>query len=394
MRAIAERSALPSRDAEAPPEDRRGILTRMYDGAEAGAGGGELGISRENLEKYPTWRLLQIPAQMAETVPRTIGATIGGLAGLGGGLAEHFGMSKADADRLQRDFNVAGTIAALLWGAPRMRAGAPPPASRGGADANAMQFDRKAVSNEPPPRSQQPEMQPAWNRSTAEWSSSPTGQYSLFPAERARSEPAPPPVGEQSTPGWSYGQQPSRGRAPTVAAPAQLTDEEAREAIKVFRSTMPRKQKQEELLKEYRKPVEEDEGVVAVTKGESKNEFGVNSGLRPYKAEDRAAANRLRDRLIEKYPDLPKRDNKGQWPYDAVYHAETTLLLRLADQNGGSLAGRKLVIHTDGKMCPSCRELLPYIGLDLGNPTVTFIDQRGQRLIMRDGKPLERGRAP
>src|SRR5262249_996939 len=34
------------------PDDRRGILTRMYDGAEAGAGGGEFGISRENIEKY------------------------------------------------------------------------------------------------------------------------------------------------------------------------------------------------------------------------------------------------------------------------------------------------------------------------------------------------------
>jgi hypothetical protein len=68
-------------------------------------------------------------------------------------------------------------------------------------------------------------------------------------------------------------------------------------------------------------------------------------------------------------------------------------LLRLADENGGSLADRELAIHTDGKMCPSCRELLPCIGLDLGNPTVTFIDHKGRRLIMRDGKPLERGRA-
>jgi hypothetical protein len=114
---------------EGQPDDRRGILTRMMEGARGGAGSGELGISRENLEKYPAWRLLQIPAQMAETVPRTFGAAIGGMAGLGAGLTEHFGMSRADADRLQRDLDVAGTIAALLSGTPRPRFGGPSPAA-------------------------------------------------------------------------------------------------------------------------------------------------------------------------------------------------------------------------------------------------------------------------
>jgi len=123
------------------------------------------------------------------------------------------------------------------------------------------------------------------------------------------------------------------------------------------------------------------EGVVAVTKGETENKFGVNSGSSAYTAEDQIAADRLRADLIEKYPDVTKQQkNRGQWPNNALYHAETTLLLRLANKNGGSLAGRELVIHTDRKMCPSCKELLPYIGLELGNPTVTFIDHRGRRL--------------
>src|SRR5882757_2058569 len=87
---------------------------------------------------------------------------------------------------------------------------------------------------------------------------------------------------------------------------------------------------------------------------------------------------RLRDMLIEKYPDVAKRANVGWKPNNALYHAETTLLLRLANENGGSLAGRTLVMHVDETMCPSCKELLPYIGLELGNPSVTFVDHKGR----------------
>jgi hypothetical protein len=247
-----------------------------------------------------------------------------------------------------------------------------------------MRFDREAVSNEPPPRSQQAEMQPAWNRSTAEWTSSPTGQYSLFPAERAQSEPTRPSVGERSTPGRSYGQQPNRRRASTAAAPAQLADEEAREALKLFRAERLRK---EETFFGTVRP-EKDKGTIAVTKGESENEFGVSSKLSPYTGEDRAEANRLRDTLRQKYPKLTKHLNIGEKPNDVPYHAETTLLTRLARKNGGSLVGRTLVAHTDREMCPGCEKLLPKIGLELGNPTVTFIDGEGRRLTMRDGEWL------
>ena len=76
--------------------------------------------------------------------------------------------------------------------------------------------------------------------------------------------------------------------------------------------------------------------------------------------------------------------NIGETPNDAVYHAETNILLRAARQNGGSLAGQMLEVHTDRPMCNSCNTILPLVGLELGNPTVTFISG-GKIKVMRDG---------
>jgi hypothetical protein len=175
---------------------------------------------------------------------------------------------------------------------------------------------------------------------------------------------------------------------PGLTARTHLTEDEAREAIKTFRSEKLRKD--EELFTDLPKRKDE-EGVVAVTRGKESNVFGINSTLRSYTAEDRIAADQLRDKLIQKYPDVTKRGNIGWKPNNAVYHAETTLLLRLAnEEEGGSLAGQTFVVHVDAdKLCPSCRKLLPYIGLELGNPTVTFIDRRGRRLTMQNGQPLK-----
>jgi hypothetical protein len=36
-------------------------------------------------------------------------------------------------------------------------------------------------------------------------------------------------------------------------------------------------------------------------------------------------------------------------------------------------------------MCDPCKLILPYISLELGNPTVTFIDLAGKRLTMQNG---------
>ena len=69
-------------------------------------------------------------------------------------------------------------------------------------------------------------------------------------------------------------------------------------------------------------------------------------------------------------------------------HAEATVLLKSAGANGGTLAGQTVEVYVDREMCAtSCRKVLPLLGLELGNPTVTFIDsQTGAKMIMRDGK--------
>jgi hypothetical protein len=376
-----ERRAAIARLAEPREDDPRSILVRMMDGAQTGAGGGELGISRENIEKYPALEMLQIPARMADTVPRAIGATIGGLTGLGAGLAEFLGMSRVNADRLQRDLNIGGMLAALLAGEPQPRPGVPHPGSRGRADTNAKSFDRAAVVNELPPRSQygkEPLLDEAFRPAKQD-------ELQVRPTIETPSEAR---LGEvPSASGGPFNQRLNREGTPP-AARTHLTDDEAREVINAFRT------KELDKQGEFFPDAKKEEGVVAVTNGESKNEFGVNSTSSAYTPKDQIEADRLRAKLIKKYPEMTDRGNIGWRPNDALYHAETTLLLKLAGENGGSLAGRELVIHTDGEMCPSCRKLLPYIGLELGNPTVTFIDNRGRRLIMHDGKPLHKGKAP
>jgi hypothetical protein len=126
-------------------------------------------------------------------------------------------------------------------------------------------------------------------------------------------------------------------------------------------------------------------GTVAWTEFKGKNIFGSNSTSPTYWSVDRAEADRLRATMIRRYPDVVSQDNVGQIPNDAFYHAETSVLLRSAKENGGTLAGQSLVVVVDRPMCPSCQKVLPYVGLELGNPTVTFIDSNGKALTMRDG---------
>jgi hypothetical protein len=67
--------------------------------------------------------------------------------------------------------------------------------------------------------------------------------------------------------------------------------------------------------------------------------------------------------------------NIGQIPNNALYHAEATILLRAARENGGTLSGKSIEVTVDRELCGSCEAILPYIGLELGNPTVEFTDQ-------------------
>jgi hypothetical protein len=128
---------------------------------------------------------------------------------------------------------------------------------------------------------------------------------------------------------------------------------------------------------------------VAVTTINGKFVYGVNSDIADYSgaytADDEAAAKRFRDSMIEKYPDVMKSDNVGEAPNDALFHAEATVLLRAARENGGTLEGKSLVVFVDKTLCRSCQRVLPFVGLELGNPTVTFVDRRGVIRTMRSG---------
>jgi hypothetical protein len=179
--------------------------------------------------------------------------------------------------------------------------------------------------------------------------------------------------------------------APVATELGKITERNAQvqaalEAIKEYRfEKLPRD------LFEHHQGFERREGTVAVRMGKGPREsnvFGTNSTLSTYTPEDRIEANWLRGDLVRKNRELPRGNLIGRGPNDAVYHAETTLLLRLARQDGGSLAGQTLKVYVDREMCPSCRKLLPRIGLELGNPTVTFIDHGGNQLTMQDGNWL------
>jgi hypothetical protein len=123
-----------------------------------------------------------------------------------------------------------------------------------------------------------------------------------------------------------------------------------------------------------------------------RSQFGVNSTANSYTSADRAAANDMRSRLIDKYAKVMETDVIGLMPNNSLYHAETTLLLRAARANGGSLAGMEFEVHVDGQsVCNNCQRVLPYVGLELGNPTVTFVNPSGSRLMMRDGLWIRRG---
>lgn len=130
-------------------------------------------------------------------------------------------------------------------------------------------------------------------------------------------------------------------------------------------------------------------GAVTVTTIEDTHIFGSNSSSPTYSPADRADADRLRGRYLGTEGSIPRPTTAGQMPSNAFYHAETTLLLRAARQNGGTLAGKALEVFGDTKMCNNCEAILPFVGKEVGNPTVTFIDPTGKRKTMRDGKWLD-----
>ena len=103
---------------------------------------------------------------------------------------------------------------------------------------------------------------------------------------------------------------------------------------------------------------------------------GSNSKSSTYTPQDRQDAVRMRDTLIEKDPDEMRTADLGQTPSNGLFHAETNVLIRAARQSGGTLAGRSLEIYVDRDMCLNCRSVVPLVGLELGNPNLTFVDPK------------------
>ena len=62
-------------------------------------------------------------------------------------------------------------------------------------------------------------------------------------------------------------------------------------------------------------------GAVTFIDIDGKKIFGSNSKSPTYMSADRAAAERLRMSLVEKYPDVFARSHIGQMPNDALFHA-------------------------------------------------------------------------
>jgi hypothetical protein len=114
---------------------------------------------------------------------------------------------------------------------------------------------------------------------------------------------------------------------------------------------------------------------VALTTIDDKDIFGSNStSSSTYKDADFRAAIELRDKLVEKYPTVMSVDKLGETPNNALFHAETNVLLRAAEANNGTLAGRSLDIYVDRRFCGNCQVVIPLVGLELGNPTLTYVD--------------------
>ncbi len=134
-----------------------------------------------------------------------------------------------------------------------------------------------------------------------------------------------------------------------------------------------------------------NDGAVAVTDIDGKQIFGSNSTSPTYNSADRAEADRLRSSYLKANGEPVSSTSNGLMPTNAFYHAETTTLTRAARASGGTLAGRTLDVYGDTRMCNNCDSVLPFVGLELGNPTVTFIEPGGKTKTMRDGAWINEG---
>ncbi len=104
------------------------------------------------------------------------------------------------------------------------------------------------------------------------------------------------------------------------------------------------------------------DGTVAYAEVDGEPVFGVNGNSPGYTVSDEMAARALRGRLSELYPNVMSTHHLGRFPNDALFHAEANALIRAANMNGGSLAGRSIEMRVDRELCFRCERVLPLIG--------------------------------
>jgi hypothetical protein len=122
-----------------------------------------------------------------------------------------------------------------------------------------------------------------------------------------------------------------------------------------------------------------NEGTVTVTEFGGLPIFGVNAAAPTFTISDLAAALQMRETMIKKYPATMNTYNMGGRPNDSLFHAEATVLFRAAKANGGHLKDKSLEVHVDRPVCSSCGSVLPYLGIEVGNPVITFINSVSRR---------------
>lgn len=84
-----------------------------------------------------------------------------------------------------------------------------------------------------------------------------------------------------------------------------------------------------------------------------------------------------------------QQQRRGMRPNAARFHAEAPVLLRAAAERGGSLADQSVEVFVDRDVCRSCGDVLPKLGLELGNPYVVFVERdSGLRSEMWNGQWL------
>lgn len=119
-----------------PLPETRGVVARTVEGFKQGFGERELGLPADVRAENPSIAPFQPLIGGADAVMRSISGLMSATPGTVAGLAEQAGMSRANADRLERDLNILAKVAAVVPGAPgagvpRMPAVGPPALERG-----------------------------------------------------------------------------------------------------------------------------------------------------------------------------------------------------------------------------------------------------------------------